>query len=278
MSLDDLIREIQRKIGRNILLFQQLEYALKYVVANGRFSGYSSDLKNIIESKRESVNKQTMGQLVGQFVESHNPARDESLNEPEELKEAHFLFDFRVKTDEKSYEDQKETLSRLVLERNKLVHHLLPEFDPNSFESCEQVERKLDDQADRVRVEVKNIQSLAQSLSDMRKKVSDFLSSQEGQKAYLLSFLRQDRLVILLSEISTQVAREDGWTLMNTAGQLVKQHAPDELELLHKGTEHKSLKSLMLKTEMFEFSEEHTDKGGIRVLYKLKDEYQLLYA
>lgn len=278
MSLEDLIREVQRKIGRNILLFQQLEYALKYVVANGQFSGYSSDLEKIITSKRELVNKQTMGQLVGQFVESNNPTRDNYSDEPEELKEAHFSFDFRVETDEKSYEEQKETLSRLVLERNKLVHHLLPEFDPNSFESCEKVEKKLDNQADRVRIEVKNIQSLAQSLSDMRKKVSDFLASEEGKNEYLLSFLRQDRLVILLAEISNQVAREDGWTLMNIAGQLVKQHAPDELELLHKGTEYKSLKSLMVKTEMFEFNEEITDKGGMRVLYKLKDNYQFLYA
>ena len=80
MSLEDLVREIQRKIGRNILLFQQLEYFLKYVVANRQFSGYSSDLEKIIASRRESVNKQTMGQLVGQFVESNNPTRDDYSN------------------------------------------------------------------------------------------------------------------------------------------------------------------------------------------------------
>jgi len=278
MSLDDLVREIQRKIGRNILLFQQLEYLLKYIVANGQFSGYSSDLEKIIASKRESVNKQTMGQLVGQFVERNNPARDDYPNEPEELKEPHFSFDFRVEADEQRYKETKETLSRLVLERNKLVHHLLPEFDPNSFESCEKVEKNLDEQSDRIQAEIKNVQSLAKSLSDMRKKVSDYFSSDEGQKELLLSFLRQDRLVILLAEIATQVVREDGWTLMNTAGLLVKQHAPDELDLLHKGTDHKSLKSLMLKTEMFEFNEEATDKGGIRVLYKLKDGFHLSHA
>ena len=69
MSLDDLIREVQRKIGRNILLFQQLESLLKYIVANGQFSGFSSELENNIATRRSSVNKQTMGQLVGQFVE-----------------------------------------------------------------------------------------------------------------------------------------------------------------------------------------------------------------
>lgn len=278
MSLDDLVREVQRKIGRNILLFQQLEYLLKYIVANARFSGYSSELEGIISARKESVNKQTMGQLVGQFVENSNPQKNDFSNEPDELKEPHLSFDFRIESDEESYKEKKESLSRLVFERNKLVHNLLPELNPESFESCQKVERDLDKQADKVRIEIKNVQSLAKCLSDGRKKIADYLGSEKGKKEYLLSFLRQDRLVILLAEIATQVVREDGWVLMNTAGLLVKQHAPDELALLHKGTEHKSLKSLMLKTEMFEFKEEKTKKGGTRVLYKLKDGYELSYA
>ena len=278
MSLDDLVREIQRKIGRNILLFQQLEYGLKYIVANGQFSGYLSELESIIATRKSSVNKQTLGQLVGQFVESSNPTRNDYSTEPDEIKEPHFSFDFRIETDENSYKEKKESLSRLVLERNKLVHHLLPELDPKSFESCKKVEKNLDEQGDRIRTELINVQSLAQALSDARKKQADYFGSDEGKKEYLLLFLRQDRLVILLAEIASQVVREDGWTLMNTAGELVKQHAPDELASLHKGTEHKSLKSLMLKTEMFEFNEEKTANGGKRGLYKLKDGYVLSYA
>jgi hypothetical protein len=278
MSLDDLVREVQRKIGRNILLFQQLEYGLKYIVANGQFSGYSSELESFITTRIASVNTQTLGQLVGQFVETSNPTRNDYSTEPDEIKEPYFSYNFRVQTDENSYREKKESLSKLVLERNKLVHHLLPELDPKSFDSCKKVEKNLDEQADKVRTELISVQSLAKHLSESRKKIADYLSSDEGKKEWLLSFLRQDRLVILLAEIANQVVREDGWTLMNTAGELVKQHAPDELALLHNGTEHKSLKSLMLKTEMFEFNEEKTAKGGIRVLYKLKDGYTLSYA
>jgi len=42
------------------------------------------------------------------------------------------------------------------------------------------------------------------------------LSSDEGKKAFYLSFIRQDRLVILLAEIASQIVREGGWTLLNT--------------------------------------------------------------
>ena len=278
MSLNDLVREVQRKIGRNILLFQQLEYLLKYMVANARFSGYISELEGIISTREKTINKQTMGQLVGQFVENSNPQNQDSPPEPDELKETHFSFNFRIEANEESYREKKESLSRLVFERNKLVHHLLPELNPESFESCNKVERDLDKQADEVRIEIKNVQAWAKCLSDDRKEIAEYLRSEEGKKEYLLSFLRQDRLVILLAEIATQLVREDGWVLMNTAGLLVKQHAPDELALLHKGTEHKSLKSLMLKTDMFEFNEEKTKNGGMRDLYKLKEGYELTYS
>jgi len=277
MPLEELVREVQRKIGRNILLFQQLEYLLKYIIANGQFSGYSSELERAIENKKMAVNKQTMGQLVGQFVESNNPTRNNVSIHPEILKEPYMSFDFEIGTDENTYKTTKETLTGLVSERNNLVHHLLPEFDPNSFSSSKKIEKNLDDQADRVRTEINNVRSVAKSLSEMRNKVADFLKSKEGAKHFFLSFIRQDRLVILLAEICTQVARQDGWTEMNLAGRLVKQHAPDELAALHKGTEHKSLKSLMLKTEMFEFDNEPTSKGGNKALYRLKEGYELTY-
>jgi len=69
--LEELVREVQRKIGRNLLHFQKLEYLLKYIVANGQYSGFISDLQKNISSKRELVNKLTMGQLIGELKEYH---------------------------------------------------------------------------------------------------------------------------------------------------------------------------------------------------------------
>lgn len=272
MSLENLVKEVQRKIGRNLLLFQQLEHLLKYLVAHSKFAGCSSDIENRIDSKKESLMNQTMGQVIGQYVEGNDPKTDGHPIEPEALKEAYISFVFCDDTDLQRYEEKKETLNDLVIERNNLVHHLLPEFDPNSIESCEKIERSLDEQSDRIRVEIKNAQSSAKTLVEMTKSIFGFLSSEDGQKEFLLSFLRQDPLVILLADITTRHSREDGWTSMNTAGNIVKQDAPYELELLHKGVDHKTLKSLMLKTEMFEFKNEDTNKGGTRALYRLRAE------
>jgi hypothetical protein len=49
--------ELHRKIGRNMLLFQQMEQMLKLLVANGRVGGNIHTLKARIEKQRADVNK-----------------------------------------------------------------------------------------------------------------------------------------------------------------------------------------------------------------------------
>lgn len=93
-----------------------------------------------------------------------------------------------------------------------------------------------------------------------------------------LSFLRQSRLVILLGDIAIQTKRSDGWASLAVAGHLVKQHAPEEIALLKKRYGHKSLKKLMLATEIFDFIDKNTEKGGVRVLYRLKPGWELSNA
>ena len=46
--------------------------------------------------------------------------------------------------------------------------------------------------------------------------------------------------------------------------------AEKEIALLKERYGHKSLKKLMLATEIFDIHEEATRKGGVRVLYRLK--------
>ena len=261
-----------------MMLFQQLEYLLKFIVTNGTISGYASELESIKVKRASSVNKQTMGQLVGQYIENSKPGKEKNTSEPEEITEAYFSFNFHVGTDMVYYETKKEALAQLVCERNELVHHLLPIFDATSAESCKMLEEKLDNQSKKIRSEIKEVKAIAKALDEGRKTIADFLRSEEGKKQFSLSFLRQSRIVLLLGDIATQIKRTDGWALMSIAGQLVKRHAPEELVLLKEKHGYKSLKSLMLATEIFDIYEEETEKGGIRVLYRLKPGWKLSQA
>jgi len=275
MPLEDSVNEVLRKIGRNMVLFQQLEHLLKFLVANGELSGYASDLENIKKKRANSIKNQTMGQLVGQYIENTNPDCEEHSSEPEEIKDVYLSFNFRIGCDSIYFEAKKEALARMVSERNELVHHLLPDFDTSSVKSCEELGGKLDCQSEKIRKEIKEMQAIAKALTEGKKELAIFLSSEEGKKQWKLSFLRQSRLALLLGDIATQTERSDGWALMNIAGQLVKHHAPEELALLKKSYGHKSLKGFILATEMFDIYEEATKKGGVRVLYRLKPGWKL---
>ena len=270
--------EILRKIGRNIILFQQLEQLLKYFCVNGNISGFASQLQELAEQRNTSIQKQTMGQLVGQYINSVNPELEELPAEPEEIEEVYFTFKFRIDCDSVYFEKKKEALAKVVSERNQLVHHLLPKFDLSDPESCKTIGIQLDDQSKRLRDEIKDLTANAKALSEGKKELSKFIASQEGEKQFKLSFLQQSRLAVLLGEIAFQTARLDGWALMSVAGQLIRQHAPEEIALLKERYGHNSLKSLILATELFDLYEETTEKGGIRVLYRLKSGWKLSHA
>jgi len=91
-----------------------------------------------------------MGQLIGQYIEISNPETREVLEEPKNLKQEQFIWFKYGLGDSTYYDTKKKTLAKLVDDRNELIHHLLPQFDPNSIESCAQIEKKLDEQRDNI--------------------------------------------------------------------------------------------------------------------------------
>jgi len=119
------------------------------------------------------------------------------------------------------------------------------------------------------------LKSNVKFLIDGRKQLYDFFKSEVGKKHFQLSFLRQSRLTVLLGDIAAQTRRHDGWALMSIAGELVKKYAPEEIALLKERYGYKSLKALILATEMFDVYEEVIENGGIRVLYRLKSGWEL---
>lgn len=274
MELEKAKNEVQRKIGRNVLIFQQVEYLLKYVVANGNLSGSASQLQ-AKKKQIEITKKQTMGQLVGQYLDNTHSVCEEIKDDPVDLEEAYISFSFRLDVDAVYYETKKEVLASLVADRNELIHHLLPRLNPKSIESWLETEAYLDQQREKLILELNELQSIAGALKDSREELAEYIKSDEGKRLFDLSMLRQSRLLSLLGEIANQISRRDGWTVMDTAGQLVRQHAPEEMVGLKKKYGYKTLKELMEATELFDIREESTERGGVRVLYRLKPEWTL---
>lgn len=266
--------ELHRKIGRNMLMFQHMEQMLKFMVANGQFDGNIHTLKSKVEKKRADVNKRTLGQLVGNFLENTYSEYEDS-GDRAESDLPHFSFDFRIQADEAYYETRKTTLASIVAERNELIHHLLPRYRFQSDENFIECGKDLDAQYERLKSEIKDMEELVKNFIECRKEIAEYLQSDAGNKEFWFAHIRENPVVNWLGQIAREACREDGWALLSVAGKILKTERPEEVAACLKQCGVKTLKGIILATDVFELKEEPTDSGGIRLLYRLSPGWEL---
>lgn len=276
-DLDGLRNEVLRKIGRNVVLFQQFEVMLKLLVTHGTFSGYVRDLEDIKKQHKTKVMKQTLGQVAGQFLENTHGGYSETDDELPALKEkgGHLSFSFRIESDEDYYLKTKDNLAKIVKERNDLIHNFPLNFNLDKIERLREAENYLDVQREALLPEHDKVKQYLQALDEGSKEIAKLIVSGEAERLWKLDELRQEYVVMLLGRIIEVAKRVDGWTLVVHAGQLLHQNAPDQLKEVKKKYKCKTIKDLILMTEIFDFEEESTTKGGRRAIYRFKDGWGL---
>ncbi|MHB1350254.1 MAG: hypothetical protein ACYCYR_10325 [Desulfobulbaceae bacterium] len=276
-DLDDQRNEVLRKVGRNVVLFQQFEVMLKFLVTHGRLSGYVRELEDIKEHRKTKVMKQTLGHVASQFIENtHGEYHDVDENLPDLLeKGVHISFSFRIQSDEKYYLKTKENLAKITQERNDLIHNFPLNFNLNTVEGLTGAENYLDAQREALLPEYKKVKQYLKALDEGRKEIATYIASGEFMKQWRISDLRDEYIVKLLGRIIEVAKREDGWTLVVHAGHLLHQNAPDQLKEVKKKYKCRTLKDLILKTEIFDVEDEPTPKGGRRAIYRFKDGWRL---
>ena len=184
MELLEIKNEVMRKIGRNVLLYQQVEHVLKYLVSNGRISGDVSTMKSRHESRKSSVAKKTMGTVAGDFFTEIFAEEDSFDSLPENPSAVHLSISFRIETEEKHFELRRDAIASLVADRNALIHHLIPKLNTESIDSWLETDRDLDLQREKILPELEYLQTVAKQFSDMRKDLGEYLLSAEGKKHF----------------------------------------------------------------------------------------------
>lgn len=270
---DDLFR----KIGRNLINYQIIEQLLKQLIVGSRISGPISQLEEIRKQKSEEVNVQTMGVLVGQFIDTTYQKPKDSLNEQADLKEIHLSTSFHFDVDADFLENRKADLKKLTDERNNLAHHLLPRLDLNSIDSCLAISRELDTQREMQIIEHENLTSLCKLIGNSIKEQAEFMSSEEGIRLFELRLLQQSRVIAMLLELSVTQSRPDGWTVLDKATRYLRENLTDDMDKIRKYHGCRTMKSLILTSEFFDIFEEHTKNGGTRVLYQIKPDLENVY-
>lgn len=261
--------EVFRKAGRNLYLYQQIEKLLKFINVSAEISGYISDLEQKQKQKSDDVSRLSMGSLVGQFIDNIYSNPHKQSNDHEALKEPYFSMSIEIQADSNFIEQRRQTLKSFVDDRNYLVHHLFIDADINSVQRCEEIEIYLDKQRESIIAEHEQLSFIVKTYTESAKAYSDFVDSDEGEHHFKLLQLQQSDLARMLIEVSIKNARADGWTLLNHAGNELRKVIPNEMTDLKRMYGFKTLKGVMLASELFDMYEEETDQGT-RLLYRTK--------
>ena len=127
---EDHIKELRdvafRKIGRNLINFQQFERALKLIIVRSDLRGYASEAAKILRDKEKDIDRKPLGWLVEDFFKSVYSNHSSHHGPQNELDEAWMSVSLRIKSNKESIRHRRRQLRELVKERNLLVHRLLP--------------------------------------------------------------------------------------------------------------------------------------------------------
>jgi hypothetical protein len=181
-----------------------------------------------------------------------------------------FRFSFRISGDTEFVESMRRDLKLMTDERNELVHHFLPRWQPDSAEKLEAALAYLDAQREKVLPLREHLRSTVQDLQDGAKRLVEFIDSPEYEKQAELMWLQASPLVSLFCDVASQHHRSDGWTYLAQAGDLAAKELPDEVKHLKERYGFKTLTKLLIGSEMFEIFDEPLANGAFRTLYKVR--------
>ncbi len=169
--------EALRKLGRNIVNFSKIEGILKYLLSVTQSEGLSTSTRNQFVDNHERFRKHTLGSLVGKL---HNTVLvDDSQSEPQlDSSELGMSWSFKATYSDPDFlTAQKQALSDIVAERNKLIHEDLALLDTSSIEDYYKLISFLDEQNPRLLAHLEELGWMLTSCIEGLKDLQSFIKS-----------------------------------------------------------------------------------------------------
>ncbi|BCU13686.1 hypothetical protein [Microcystis aeruginosa] len=169
--------EALRKLGRNIVNFSKIEGTLKYLLSVTQSEELSTSTRNQFVDNYERFRKQPLGYLVGKL---HNTVLvDDSQSEPQlDSSELGMSWSFKATYSDPDFlTAQKQALSDIVAERNKLIHEDLALLDTSSIEDYYKLISFLDEQNPRLLAHLEELGWMLTSFIEGIKDLQEFIKS-----------------------------------------------------------------------------------------------------
>ena len=146
-DLQQLRQDVQRWLGRCMLLLQAYERLIKAIIEHQELSGSIDDLEARRDARIRGVAKKTLGMLAEEFLGSFlvSDTADEPADAPESETNApaKITIRFRMSLPEEDFAQAERDLRELVRLRNDLVHQFVEQHDLNSVAGCLEAQRAL---------------------------------------------------------------------------------------------------------------------------------------
>ncbi|MBS0496902.1 MAG: hypothetical protein JSR51_04535 [Proteobacteria bacterium] len=263
--------EVFRKIGRNLLIFQQIEGLLKMILGNSKVQGYARELAINREQRIDGMQKDMMGQLIKQYFDEILSSSDEEPQGPRDLTEPWLSSSFKIAVDADFAKNQFEAFEMVREERNRLVHHFLPYWQPDSPENLILASDYLDEQRENILLVWEHLKSVAETMQQVRQELVGYVASNEfGQQLELL-LLQQSPLIQLFCDIAMQIGSADGWACLAYAGKLAHMQLADDVAQMKATYGHHSFKKLLIASNLFEIWDKALPHGGSRTFYRIRE-------
>ena len=269
--LHNLSRDVQRKLGRVVLMLQYYERALKALLAHSNFEVVQTEdgFRHNLDDNKEAVRNKTLGQLVKQYtggnvlfpkVEGEEKATDSDTDDEPVDGKIRMKFNSSVEVSPEEFENIKAQLSEMVEMRNGLVHHFLERFDLRDEESLTRASDYLDDCYMQVRAQYEALKARLIALDKGRKAMAELFNSTEyedwlirgmdpaGGREHVWNWTP---VVQALREAEQKLAA-GGWTKLNDAINYINKHYPDDLPKRYR---FKRWDQLIKATNLFELGE-----------------------
>lgn len=183
--------QVQRWLGRCVLVLQQYEGLMKNINAHRELSGAASELSQIKQARIEALATKTLGQSAGEFVGSFLVKGDRAPVEPASGygtgDVASISFRINMCLPEADYIQTQASMKELVELRNALVHHFIERFDLWSIEGCEKAHAYLQGVYVRIFEHYTQLRAYAGEMKETMDQMAAFLQSDAGIDIYSLT-------------------------------------------------------------------------------------------
>ena len=230
-------REVQRKLGRNLLRIQQLEVMVKSLVAHSVIECKSGDMHGFLDKRKQNIAKKTLGQVVGDLTTDvlslPENEKGELQEHPRDPTKIWIRTSFQIEMTPENHQRTQRRLAELVELRNELVHHFIENHDIWTVAGCASADVYLDDCFRLIDERFDELRKIAQHQDEGRKAMAYAMQSEVFRDFLLHGILPGGTGVIwpsctivnLLREAETTLA-VDGWTPLVKAIEYISGREP----------------------------------------------------